>query len=112
MGNASVPIQERLEEFYRRLDKASSAKSADEAFKLVCDTLNQVEDELSGIPCKNPPASPSKPDGRMYPPQEDYTKRNNDGSIEARSKGHKIEIGSNGSITIINKKTQKIEFQK
>lgn len=112
MGNASVPIQKRLEEFYHRLDKASSAKSADEALKLVCDTLNQVEDELSGIPCKNPPPSPSEPDGRMYPPQEDYTKRNNDGSITAKSKAHTIDISSNGSITIINRRTKKIEFQK
>ncbi len=112
MGNASVSIHERLKEFYRRLNQASPAKSADEALKLVCDTLNQVEDELSGISRQNPPPSPNKPDGRMYLPLEDYTKRNSDGSITAKSKAHTINIGSNGSITIINRRTKKIEFQK
>jgi len=36
---------------------------------------------MSGIPRKNPPPAPNMPDGRMYPPLDDFTIRNPDGSI-------------------------------
>ncbi len=41
---------ERLTEFFGRLDTAQSVSSCDEAYHLLCSTLDQVEDELSGLP--------------------------------------------------------------
>jgi hypothetical protein len=112
MDNERIPIDKRLEEYYRRLNEAPKAQSAEEALQIVGDTLNQLEDELSGIPRKNPPPSPNMPDGRMYPPKEDYTKQNPDGSITAKSKAHTVNIGKNGSITIVNRRTKQVEFRK
>jgi len=55
-----------LDEYFRRLDKGSAPSSADDALQRVNRTLDEVEDELSGVP-RNP--NPGlEPDGRMYPP--------------------------------------------
>ena len=59
---------ERLAEFFRRLGAASAASSGDEAYRLLCSTLDQVEDEMSGLP--NQPARWLTLD-RMFPPQTD-----------------------------------------
>jgi hypothetical protein len=45
-----APRSERLDEFFRRLTVAPSARSFDEAFGQMSRVLNEVEDELSGIP--------------------------------------------------------------
>jgi len=60
--------QERLQGFFRRLDSADAAASFDEGYRLLCDTLDQVEDELSGQP--NEPERWMTLD-RMFPPQQD-----------------------------------------
>jgi hypothetical protein len=107
-----LPIPRRLEEYFNRLGKAERANSAEEGLKQVQEILNQVEDELSGIPKQSPPPPPNMPDGRMYPPLEDFITRNPDGSISARSRGHNINISSDGSITITNRTSGNIEFSK
>ena len=61
-------IQDRLDEFFRRLGNAPRAISADEALEEVGKTLDEVEDALRGIPKQVPPPPPNKLDGRMYPP--------------------------------------------
>lgn len=90
---------DRFQEFLKRLEHTSRASSHDAAFTLLCDTLNQVEDELSDIPCR-----PENwlTDGRMYPPEEDSAR-----SVEGRSdliryrhKGHNTFIRENGAIEI------------
>jgi len=58
----------RLAVFYDRLQEAPPAGTHDEAYELLCVTLNAVEDEHSGVP--NNPAS-WQTDGRLYPPQRD-----------------------------------------
>jgi hypothetical protein len=40
---------ERVAEFFKRLGAARPAASHDEAFRLVRDTLNGVEDQFSGV---------------------------------------------------------------
>jgi hypothetical protein len=86
--------------------------NAEEGIALVRDSLDQVEDEHSGVPKADPPPPPGQSDGRMYPPRDDFTTRNPDGSISARTRGHDIEVSPQGDITIINRKTGVAEFQK
>jgi hypothetical protein len=57
--------RERLEEIFRRPAAAPPAASHDEAYKLLCETIDTVEDEMTSTP--NDPANWMS-DGRIYPP--------------------------------------------
>ena len=105
-------IQERLREFYNRLGSTPRANSAESALEELCNTLDEVEDALSGIPKRVPPPPANMPDGRMYPPLADNIIRHANGAITARTRGHVIEIGANGSLLIRNKRTRTVEFHK
>jgi hypothetical protein len=82
-----------------RLAHASASASADEAYVLVADTLNEVEDEFSGVEF-NP--SNWRTDGRLYPPLEDNKHLVLGYPLVSRyrSVAHNLFIGSNGSIEI------------
>ena len=108
----TLSISQRLTEYFRRLSDAPPASSAAEALTLVCDLLDQVEDELSGILKQDPPPSPGMSDGRIYPPLADYIKLHPDGSLTARSRSHNIEIGADGTITIVNRRSKYLEIFK
>jgi hypothetical protein len=108
---AAEKMSERLNEFYKRLGAQGRAGSADEALERLRSTMDEVEDAMSGVPKKSPPPAPGMPDGRMYPPLDDFVTRNADGSISAVTKGHRIEIGADGSTQIINKRTGVVEFE-
>ena len=89
----------RLGEFLKRLDAAAPADGVDRAYGLLCRTLNEVEDELTGIPY-----NPARwmDDGRMYPPQDDSIRdepRRPD-VTKYRSRDHYTWIGTNGAIRI------------
>ena len=101
---------QRLREYFNHLRQQPASHSAEEALTRLSQTLTQVEDELSGIPKQEPPPPPNRPDGRMYPPQADNVKRLPDGSITARTAGHRIEIGTDGSITIRNIRSGEVDF--
>ncbi len=90
---------ERLDEFFRRLAAAVPAASLASAWRLLGDTLNAVEDELSGEPY-DPEAWMTQQ--RMYPPKEDNSRPVDDfpGVIRFRSRGHNSFIGANGAIEI------------
>jgi hypothetical protein len=109
---ATLGIRERLIRYYQRLSAKPAARTADEGLRQVSDTLDEVEDQFSGVPKRNPPPPPGENDGRMYPPLSDNITRQADGSIIARTRGHRINIGSDGSITITNIKTGGVEFKK
>jgi hypothetical protein len=108
----SRPIRDRLDELYRRLRLLPRARTADDALEQLCNTLDAVEDAWSGIPKKSPPPLPSESDGRMYCPMADYVSRLSDGGILALTRGHRIEIGADGSLRIVSKITGQAEFEK
>lgn len=95
----ALPMAGRLEEFFRRLQRAAPFGSFDEAYQTLAALLNQVEDELSGAP--NDPES-WQTDGRMYPPQEDnwFGVAGFPGVIRMRTKAHNVFIARNGAIEI------------
>jgi hypothetical protein len=109
---ATLGIRERLIGYYQRLSAKPAARTADDGLRQVSDTLDEVEDQFSGVPKRSPPPPPGENDGRMYPPLSDNITRQADGSIIARTRGHRINIGSDGSITITNFKTGEVEFKK
>lgn len=91
--------QERIAELIRRLEAADRCSSAEEARALLADTLNAVEDDLSGVAF-----NPDYPldDGRMYPPKEDY-RREVPGRPDVaryRSVKHSIYFSQDGAIRI------------
>lgn len=90
---------ERFREFLERLRQAPLASSHDEALKLLSDTLNQVEDELTEIPFRS---DRWQSDGRMYPPEEGHAREveGRGDVIRYRHKAHNTFIRDNGAIEI------------
>jgi hypothetical protein len=90
---------ERLVEFYRRLRLAPAARTFEEAYELICSTLNAVEDELTDIPY-----DPDRwqEDGRLYPPFDDHARAvpGNPRLRRFRSLAHNTYIGDNGAFEI------------
>lgn len=90
---------ERFAIFVERLLATAPVDGAQEAYVLLGQTLNAVEDEFTDIAFD---PSNWKADGRMYPPQADSA-RDVAGRSELtryRSKAHNTYISANGAIRI------------
>lgn len=94
-----IPKRERIGEFIRRLEAAQPASDVAEALKLVCGTLNAVEDELTDIPYD---LDRSDSDGRLYPPLQDSVREveGHPNLRRYRNRAHNTFIGTNGAIEI------------
>ncbi len=101
---------ERLAEIFRRMAESPACSSADEAYRLLCLTIDAVEDEWTDTP--NEPAN-YKVDGRIYPPQADrcYPVQGRSDLVRHGSKGHNTFIRENGAIRIVLR-GGKIVFEK
>src|SRR6202035_4364666 len=104
LWNGGLPIvaatrRERLTEIYRRLELAAPAASGTDALDLIALTMNQVEDQMSGVPF-NP--ENWRNDGRLYPPQPDnlHMVPGRPDLTRFRSLAHNTFIRSNGSFEI------------
>jgi len=107
-----LTILERLRAIQVQLQTAKRASTHDEAFALLTRTVNEYEEEHSGIPYA-PEAARTIPDGRIYPPEPDSEKPSSvPGARRYRTRGHNVYIGSNGAIAFENVKSQVIEFSK
>lgn len=106
-----IPKSDRFEFFITSLSVLPPASSSDEARGQLADTLNQIEDQFSGVPF-NPSAWLS--DGRMYPPQDDSI-RDVPGRPDIkrfRSKAHNTYVAENGAIRIEVAKTREVVLDK
>ena len=110
MDGPIPPKADRLAEFYRRLGAAPAASTATEAYQQVCDILNAVEDDLTGIPF-NP--SMWMTDGRMYPAQADNIRSvaGRPDLVRYASRRHDFVVAPNGAIQI-RVRVGAVEFSK
>ncbi|MGW6277825.1 hypothetical protein [Kribbella sp. NPDC055071] len=93
-----LPLRDRLQIYFDRLRALPPAANAAEAFAQVSRTLEEVEDDHSGV-IKNPnPGLES--DGRMYPPRADMTWNLENGGMHAVTRGNLIDITPGGTIAM------------
>ena len=105
-----MDIQQRLELFFRRLAEAPPAASAEEALRLVCRLIEEVENEHCPVPRETP--APSDFRGRMYAPQADRIERWPDGTIKAMTRRHRIYCCADGQINVFHKITKALVLNK
>jgi hypothetical protein len=106
-----LPKEDRVEEFLRRLAQATAAASFEEAYELLCRTLNAVEDQLTTIPFD--PQS-WQTDGRLYPPEMDNARavEGHENVKRFRCRGHNTFIAVNGAIEIRAVRGDAVLFKK
>ncbi len=91
---ASLPRVKRLKLFKEALANGPSPTNPDNAIKIINRTLNRIENVHS------------LPSNRMFGILDDkFVTRHSGGNVTALTKGHRIEIQSNGSFSIYNRKT-------
>jgi hypothetical protein len=102
---------QRLQLLFTQLAAAPPAANHDEAYALIANTLNAIEDACSGVP-----ANPAnwRTDGRLYPPQADMGRSHLTlpGVTVYRNVGHRTLIGTNGALAIQDTLNDSIIFEK
>lgn len=106
-----VPKADRIVEFFKRLADLPPLTDQPSARAALDETLNAVEDELSGVPF-NPERW--RTDGRMYPVQDDNAAdvEGHPGVLAMRSRGHETFLAPNGAIEIRESTSDKVVFTK
>ena len=94
-----LPKAQRFRLFLDRTNSAPAVSTFEDAYNLLCDTLNAVENEFTFIPY-----APThwRTDGRLYPPHTDNM-RDVEGERKVkrfRSLAHNTFIAANGAVEI------------
>ena len=100
----------RLGILYERLDASERPTDAEAAYRQLCELLEEVEDEYSGV-IRNP-CPGLEPDGRMYPPRPDRIERSADGSIVAVTRRHEVRVAPSGALTILDAATSAVVYER
>jgi hypothetical protein len=102
--------EQRLALIFEIMDAAPRVATADEAYQLLCRSINEIEEKCSGVSC-NP--SEWREDGRIYPPQEDNENfaPGRPGVKAYRSFKHRTYISSTGALKI-TRLTGEVVFSK
>jgi hypothetical protein len=95
----SLSKKERLLHFLHRLGEARPPANHDEAMALLASTLNDVENEFSGVPYD---LEEQGTDGRMYPPNARFRflKWERNGVRCYRQVAHATFVADNGAMEI------------
>lgn len=98
-GRVDAPREQRLEEFFRRLEAGEPVATFEAARSFIDQTLDAVEDEMTEIP--NNPATGGA-DGRMYPAKDDAMRDvpNHPDVTRFRHRKHNTFIRNNGAFEI------------
>ena len=107
---ATMSMAARLNKIFARVNELPAARTAEEAISQMHKSLDEVENQYSGVPKASNPGL--KSDGRMYPVQADRMVKGPDGTITATSRGHTTIYGPNGSITVYNRAGGFVVFEK
>jgi len=108
----SIPSREiRLQEFFSRLERQSPFSTLDQAYTALVSTLEEVEDEMTGI--ENDP-SRWQSDGRLYPPQQDHwvPEAGHPDITRMRTRRHYVLISATGALEIQDIRTGSVVFSK
>ena len=100
----------RLKTYFYFLETAENTESAQQTLDLINTKLIEVEDCHSGQIAEENPGLKYK--GRMYPIEEDWIDRRDDGRIIALTAGNKIIIEGNGAFTILTRNEEEILLTK
>lgn len=94
-----LPRRQRLILFFQTLNDAPAATTMEDAYDLLCDCLNQIEDAHSGVDY-NP--DHFQDDGRLYPPLADARRQvpGRPDLLRYRSRGHNTYVSADGAILI------------
>ena len=107
-----MDIYQRIAVFYERLKALPAFTSHSQALAEIARILTEVEDAYSGV-ARDPSDMPVVTDGRLYPPVSAYARKADvPDVIIYTQKGHRTHISDDGAILIVNRRTEKIEFEK
>lgn len=100
----------RLKSYYYLLEISPKTNNAEETLILINEKLEEIENCHSGVDAVRNPSK--KYEGRMYPIQDDYLDRRDDGRIIAITKGNKIIIEASGEFTILERFNETLILEK
>ena len=101
----------QVEELYRRLKIARSARTDEEAFSLIAQLMKEIGDEMT-----NDPYDPTRwnEHDRIYPPHLDRERVPSEvaGARVFWTFAHEVIVGFNGAIVMRKRKSLEVEFRK